>query len=76
MGLVGVMQTWDGRWRAEVGGVGSIVWYRLIGPNGTRALPSTCALLDSLNAAGVDLGDLAEVASDLTLASTAQGTGC
>ena len=55
------MQTRDGRWRIEVGGVGSVVWYRLAGPGTTRALPSTQALLNALAEAGIDLADLVEV---------------
>src|SRR5690348_13652630 len=56
----GVMQTRDGRWRVEVGGAGSIVWYRLSGPGVHRALPSTAALIDALAKVGVDLAELVE----------------
>jgi hypothetical protein len=57
------MRTRDGRWRVEVGGVGSVVWYRLIGPGTRRALPSTQALVAALAALGVDLADLVEAAA-------------
>jgi hypothetical protein len=59
----GVMQTRDGRWRVEVGGVGSIVWYRLIGPGVDRQVPSTQALVEALATVGVDLADLVEAAA-------------
>jgi hypothetical protein len=56
----GAMQTTGGEWRVEVGGVGSIVWYRLIGRGVDRWLPSTTALVNALASVGVDLGDLVE----------------
>ncbi len=70
------METRDGRWRVEVGGVGSVVWYRLIGPEGPRALPSTDALLQALTTAGVDLADLVEVTSEPKLAAIGQCIVC
>ena len=57
------MRTRDGRWRVEVGGVGSIVWYRLIGPGVNRALPSTAALVEALAVVGIDLADLVEASA-------------
>jgi hypothetical protein len=54
------MQTRDGRWRVEVGGVGSVVWYRLVGPGVNRALPSTEALIDALATVDVVLAELVE----------------
>ena len=57
------MRTRDGRWCVEVGGVGSIVWYRLIGPGVNRALPSTAALVDALADVRVDLAELVEVST-------------
>lgn len=63
MGLIGAMQTRDRRWRVEVGGVGSIVWYRLIGADSARNLPSLGALARALTDVGIDLGDLHEVGS-------------
>ena len=54
------MQTPDGAWRVEVGGVGSVVWYRLVGPGVSRAVPSVDKLTDVLREAGVDLGDFVE----------------
>lgn len=59
MNRAGTMQTRDGSWRVEVGGLSStIVWYRLIGPDVDRWLPSTPALMATLTDAGVDLADL------------------
>ncbi|MFF5228058.1 hypothetical protein [Dactylosporangium sp. NPDC000521] len=55
-----VMQTPDGRWRVEVGGVGSVAWYRLIGPGVSRAVPSVDKLADVLREEGVELGDFVE----------------
>lgn len=57
------MRTRDRRWRVDVGGVGSVVWYRLIGPDMRRALPSTQALVAALAEVGVDPADLVEVAT-------------
>jgi hypothetical protein len=54
------MQTPDGTWRVEVGGVGSIAWYTVIGPGVTRAVPSVAKLADVLREAGVELGDFVE----------------
>lgn len=54
------MQTPDGRWRVEVGGVGSVVWYTLIGPGVSRAVPSVNKLADVLREVGVELGDFVE----------------
>ena len=56
----GAMRTPDGRWWVQVGGVGSIVWYHLIGPDVDRWLPSTNALLEALANVDVDLADLVE----------------
>jgi hypothetical protein len=58
----GAMETSDRRWRVEVGGVGSITWYRLVGADSTRNLPSLAALVQALTDLGIDLGDLHEVA--------------
>jgi hypothetical protein len=64
MGLIGTWETPDRRWRVEVGGVGSVAWYRLIGDDGTvRNLPSLTALTDAVTAVGLDMGDLHEVES-------------
>ncbi|WP_433616882.1 hypothetical protein ACQP2P_16120 [Dactylosporangium sp. CA-139114] len=61
MGVVGAWETRDRRWRVEVGGVGAIAWYRLIGPDGdARNLPSLSALSAALGAAGLDLAELRE----------------
>ncbi|MGI5247537.1 hypothetical protein [Dactylosporangium sp. CA-139066] len=57
----GSMQTSDGTWRVDVGGVGATKWYRLVGPDSCRNLPSLTALTVAADAAGVDLGDLREV---------------
>jgi hypothetical protein len=54
------MQTPDGRWRVEVGGVGSVAWYRLVGPGVSRAVPSVAKLADVLLEVGVDLSDFVE----------------
>lgn len=54
------MQTPDGTWRVEVGGVGSIAWYTLIGPGVSRALPSVDKLTDALLEVGVELGDFVD----------------
>ncbi|MEV4510052.1 hypothetical protein AB0K00_13945 [Dactylosporangium sp. NPDC049525] len=54
------MQTPDGTWRVEVGGVGSVAWYTLIGPGVTRAVPSVDKLADVLREVGVELGDFVE----------------
>ncbi len=54
------MQTPDGTWRVEVGGVGSVAWYRLIGPGVSRAVPSVDKLADVLCEVGVELGDFVE----------------
>jgi hypothetical protein len=54
------MQTPDGTWRVEVGGVGSIAWYTVIGPGVTKAVPSLAKLTDVLGEAGVDLSDFIE----------------
>lgn len=59
--MVGAMETADGRWRVEVGGVGTTTWYTLIGPNGRRSLPSLTALAVVLDAIGVDMAELDEV---------------
>lgn len=58
--MVGAMQTADGRWRVEVGGVGSVTWYRLIGPGVKRDLPSLRTVVVALAEAGVDMADLSE----------------
>jgi hypothetical protein len=63
VGLIGAMETSDRRWRVAVGGVGSIVWYRLIGADSARNLPSIGALARALADADIDLGDLHEVGS-------------
>lgn len=55
------MQTSDGKWRVDVGGVGATKWYRLVGPGVKRNLPSLTALLAALDGLGVDLGYLQEV---------------
>jgi hypothetical protein len=58
----GVLETTGGHWRVEVSGVGAVVWYRLVGADGTaRSLPSLAALTEALATAGVDLRDLREV---------------
>lgn len=54
------MQTPDGRWRVEVGGVGVVRWYRLVGPDTTVTLPSIDSLADRLDRHGVDLAELQE----------------
>jgi hypothetical protein len=55
------MHTRDGKWRVQVGGLGTVVvWYRLIGPGLNRWLPSTQALVNALADVGVDLADLNE----------------
>jgi hypothetical protein len=61
--VVGAWRTRDSRWRVDVGGVGSVVWYWLVGPNTRRALPSTPALVAALAEVGVDPADLVEVAA-------------
>jgi hypothetical protein len=48
----------------RVGGVGSITWYRLVGADTTRNLPSLGALTQALADVGIDLGDLHEVEPD------------
>lgn len=63
------MATPDGRWRVEAGGTGpSVVWYRLLGPDIDRYLPSMPALLAELERRGVDLAEFAEVATDVNAA--------
>ncbi len=57
----GAMETSDRQWRVEVGGVGSITWYRLVGADSTRNLTSLGALVQALADLGIDLGDLHEV---------------
>ena len=57
------METPDRRWRVEVGGVGSITWYRLIGNGSARNLPSLNSLAQALTYLDVDLADLAEIKS-------------
>jgi hypothetical protein len=47
--------------RVDVGGVGAIRWYRLVGPDVCRNLPSTEALVRAADENGVVLGDLQEV---------------
>ena len=65
MNTTGCMQTRDGRWRVDVGGLSpTVVWYRLIGPGVERWLPSTKALMDALAEAGVDPADLDETNTD------------
>jgi hypothetical protein len=59
------MQTADGCWRVDVGGVGATKWYRLVGPNYSRNLPSTAALLAAVEQVGVDIGELREVQQDI-----------
>lgn len=54
------MQTADGRWTVRVGGVGSVTWYRLEGPDVARNLPSMTALTAALADAGIGLGQLRE----------------
>jgi hypothetical protein len=58
---VGTMVTRDGRWRVVVGGVGSVTWYRLVGPDVARNLPSLTALMAALDEVGVGMGELREV---------------
>lgn len=61
----GSMVSGDGRWRVDVGGLGGVSkvqWYRLVGPDVDRNLPSTEALLKAAADNGVDLGDLHESA--------------
>ncbi|MFC4039521.1 hypothetical protein ACFO1B_13905 [Dactylosporangium siamense] len=58
------MQTPDGRWRVEVGGVGSIAWYTLVGPGVSRAVPSVDKLADVLLEVGVDLSDFIEASPE------------
>ena len=55
------MQTPDGRWRVEVGGVGSVAWYTLVGPGISRPVPSVDKLADVLREVGVELSDFVEV---------------
>lgn len=57
------MQTPDGKWRVEVGGVGATTWYTLIGPGVRRNLPSITALMAALDEVGVDMGALREIDS-------------
>lgn len=57
------MQTPDGTWRVEVGGVGSVAWYTLVGPGVARAVPSLDKLADALREVGVELGDFVEPAT-------------
>lgn len=53
------MTTQDGRWRIEVSGTGTaVVWYRLIGPDVDRWVPSTPALIAELARHAVRLTDL------------------
>jgi hypothetical protein len=59
--MIGAMETSDRRWRVEVGGVGSIMWYRLIGNRSSRRLPSLDALAQAMTDVGIDLSDLHEV---------------
>jgi hypothetical protein len=54
------MQTPDGRWRVEVGGVGSVAWYRLVGPGVSRSVPSVDKLAEVLHEVGVELGEFVE----------------
>jgi hypothetical protein len=54
------MQTSDGVWCVDVGGVGAIRWYRLFGHDAARNLPSLAALIEATNA-GVDMANLREV---------------
>jgi hypothetical protein len=57
------MQTSDGRWRVDVGGLGGVSnvrWYRLVGPDVNRNLPSMVALEQAAAECGVDLADLHE----------------
>ncbi len=54
------MQTPDGTWRVEVGGIGSVAWYRLVGPGVSRTVPSVGKLADVLGEVGVDLGDFVD----------------
>jgi hypothetical protein len=58
---LGEMTTADGAWRVQVGGVGSVTWYRLVGPDVARNLPSLTALVEALARVGVDMAELAEV---------------
>lgn len=55
------MQTSDGKWRVDVGGVGATKWYRLVGPGVKRSLPSLGALTTALDQVGVGIGELREV---------------
>lgn len=56
------MITHDGCWRVEAGGTGTVVvWYRVVGLDVDRWLPSTPALIAELDRSGVDLADLREV---------------
>jgi hypothetical protein len=62
MATLGVLETKDHRWRVEVGGVGAIAWYRLIGTDGTdRNLPSLTTLIHAAATVGLDMGDLHEL---------------
>lgn len=68
------MTTRDGRWRVEVGGTGAaVVWYRLLGPDVDRWLPSTPALVAEIGRHGVDLADLHD-AADTVAADTGTTT--
>jgi hypothetical protein len=58
---MGSMQTDDGKWRVDVGGVGATKWYRIVGPGVERNLPSMIALAAALAENSVDLADLREV---------------
>lgn len=58
--MIGAMQTVDGRWRVEVGGVGSVSWYRLIGPDYRRNLPSLTALIAAAGQVGIGMAELRE----------------
>lgn len=59
--MIGAMQTADGRWTVEVGGVGSVTWYRLVGPNYRRNLPNLTALMAAVAEVGIDMAELREV---------------
>jgi hypothetical protein len=63
--MIGAMETADGKWRVEVGGVGSVTWYRLVGDGHARTFPSLGALLAGVTAAGVDVADLREQTRDV-----------
>lgn len=54
------METSDGKWRVDVGGVAATKWFRLVGVGYERNFPSLTALLAGATAVGVDIADLRE----------------